>query len=78
MSQAYNDPIGGSASSVGGQIRTDYYLKKALIETVEIHIDMSVRKSAEMSDAIFETLVRMREEHKSFGAYPFETRLHIK
>ena len=50
----------------------------ALIETVEIHIDMSVRKSAEMSDAIFETLVRMREEHKSFGAYPFETRLHIK
>lgn len=35
MSQAYNDPIGGSASSVGGQIRTDYYLKKALIETVK-------------------------------------------
>jgi acyl-CoA thioesterase FadM len=50
----------------------------ALIETVEIHIDMSVRKSAEMSDAIFETLVRMQEEHKSFGAYPFETRLQIK
>jgi len=35
MSQAYNDPIGGTASSVGGQIRTDYHVKKALIETVK-------------------------------------------
>jgi len=28
----YNDPIGGSPSSVGSQIRTDYHQKKALIE----------------------------------------------
>lgn len=33
--QAYNDPINGSTSSVGGQIRTDYYLKKALIEATK-------------------------------------------
>lgn len=31
----YNDPAGGSASSVGPQIRTDYYKKRALIELVK-------------------------------------------
>jgi len=31
----YSDPIGGSDSSVGTQIRTDYYQKKALIEMVK-------------------------------------------
>jgi len=30
--QIYNDPKGGSASSIGTQTRTDYYHKKALIE----------------------------------------------
>lgn len=35
MSQAYNDPIGGTASDIGGQIRTDYHVKKALIELVK-------------------------------------------
>jgi len=35
MSRIYNDPVGGSASSVGSQIRTDYYQKKALIEAVK-------------------------------------------
>ena len=28
----YNDPVGGTASSIGPQIRTDYYERKALIE----------------------------------------------
>jgi len=28
----YNDPIGGTESTVGSQIRTDHYQKKALIE----------------------------------------------
>jgi N4-gp56 family major capsid protein len=32
MTQTYNDPIGGSASEVGSQIRTDFYAKKALVE----------------------------------------------
>lgn len=32
MSRMYNDPIGGTPSSVGNQLRTDYYHKKALIE----------------------------------------------
>ena len=50
----------------------------ALVETVEIHIDMSVRKSAEMSDEIFETMVKMQREHESYGAYPFEQKLRIK
>jgi acyl-CoA thioesterase FadM len=50
----------------------------ALVETVEIHIDMSARKSAEMSDKIFETLVRMQEEHQSSDDYPFEKKLNIK
>ena len=31
----YNDPAGGTASDFGPQIRTDYYHKKALIETVK-------------------------------------------
>ena len=50
----------------------------ALVETVEIHIDMSIRKSAEISDEIFETLVRMQKEHESSGDYPFETKLKLK
>ena len=50
----------------------------ALVETVEIHIDMSVRKSAEMSDEIFETMVKMQREHESYSAYPFEQKLRIK
>ena len=29
---AYNDPIGGTDSSVGEQIRTDYFYRKALVE----------------------------------------------
>lgn len=32
MTQIYNDPAGGSASSIGPQIRTDHFYKKALIE----------------------------------------------
>ena len=32
MSLSYNDPIGGSTSDIGNQLRTDYYQKKALIE----------------------------------------------
>jgi len=32
MSQTYNDPTGGTESSVGSQIRTDVYEKRALIE----------------------------------------------
>jgi len=32
MPQIYNDPIGGSESSIGSQVRTDYFQKKALIE----------------------------------------------
>ncbi|MDA3807074.1 MAG: hypothetical protein PF440_04090 [Thiomicrorhabdus sp.] len=31
----YNDPLGGTASSVGPQIRTDYFHKKALIDLVK-------------------------------------------
>ena len=32
MTAQYNDPAGGTPSSVGGQIRTDAYIKKALYE----------------------------------------------
>ena len=32
MSRIYNDPINGDASSVGSQIRTDHFYKRALIE----------------------------------------------
>ena len=31
----YNDPAGGSASSVGTQFRTDHYYKKALTEAAK-------------------------------------------
>lgn len=50
----------------------------ALVEAVEIHIDMSIRKSADMSDEIFENMVRMKREHETFGDYPFEMKLKIK
>jgi acyl-CoA thioester hydrolase len=50
----------------------------ALVETVEIHIDMSTRKSAEMPDEIFGAMVKMQKEHESSGDYPFETKLKIK
>lgn len=50
----------------------------ALIETVEIHIDMSIRKSAAISEEILQTLLRMRTEHEKSSDYPFETRLKIK
>ena len=50
----------------------------ALVETVEIHIDMSVRKSVEISSEIFETLIRMQKQHESSGDYPYETKLKIK
>ena len=35
MPQIYNDPAGGSASTIGPQTRTDYYHKKALIEAAK-------------------------------------------
>lgn len=35
MSQQYKDPVGGSASNIGPQHRTDHHLKKALIEAVK-------------------------------------------
>ena len=50
----------------------------ALVETVEIHIDMSTRKSAEMPDEIFGAMVNMQKEHESSDDYPFETKLKIK
>ena len=50
----------------------------ALVESVEIHIDMSKRKSAQISDEIFETMVRMQKEHESSGDFPFDTKLKIK
>ena len=50
----------------------------ALVETVEIHIDMSIRKSAEMPDEIFGAMVKMQKEHESSGDYLFKTKLKIK
>jgi len=35
MAQSYNDPLGGDPSSVGSQIRTDYFYKKALVEVAK-------------------------------------------
>jgi len=31
----YKDPVGGTASTVGNQLRTDYYYKKALVEAAK-------------------------------------------
>jgi len=36
MAQIYNDPINGSPSSVGTQIRTDFHQKKSLIELKKV------------------------------------------
>ena len=35
MTSIYNDPAGGSESTVGSQIRTDYWHKKALVEAAK-------------------------------------------
>ncbi|MCM2973729.1 N4-gp56 family major capsid protein [Larsenimonas suaedae] len=40
MTRTYNDPAGGKASSVGTQLRTDYYQKKALIEARKLQFFM--------------------------------------
>lgn len=35
MSRQYNDPLGGTPSQIGTQLRTDFYQKKALIDLVK-------------------------------------------
>ena len=35
MALEYNDPVGGTDSTIGTQIRTDHYIKKALIEALK-------------------------------------------
>ena len=50
----------------------------ALVETVESHIDMSTRKSSEISDGMFESMVRMQKDHELSGDFPFEIKLKIK
>ena len=50
----------------------------ALVENVEIPIDLSIRKSVEISDEIFKTMVGMKKDHESSGDYPFEKKLKIK
>ena len=50
----------------------------ALVENVEIHIDMATRKSADMSDEIFETMIRMNREHNNSVCYPYVIKLKIK
>jgi len=35
MTAKYNDPAGGTASTVGSQLRTDYFHKKALVEAAK-------------------------------------------
>ena len=50
----------------------------ALVESVEIHVDMATRKSADMSDEIFETMISMKREHNNTDCYPYEIKLKIK
>ena len=50
----------------------------ALIETVEIHVDLNIRKSAEILEEIFENMIRMKKEHEASADYPFEMKLKIK
>ena len=35
MTMIYNDPVNSAESSVGSQIRTDYFHKKALVEAAK-------------------------------------------
>ena len=42
MVQIYNDPAGGSASTIGSQFRTDKYVKKALIEARRLQYFMQL------------------------------------
>lgn len=40
MTRMYNDPTGGTPSSMGNQIRTDHFIKKALIEARQMQYFM--------------------------------------
>lgn len=40
MPREYNDPLGGDPSGIGSQIRTDYFIKRALIEARKLQYFM--------------------------------------
>jgi len=44
----YNDPAGGTPSSIGSQIRTDYYERRALIEARKEQYFMQLADSMNM------------------------------
>lgn len=48
MSRQYNDPAGGSPSSIGSQFRTDHVIKTALIESRELQYFMPLADTVSM------------------------------
>jgi|TARA_B110000438_G_scaffold300711_1_gene353748 acyl-CoA thioester hydrolase len=62
----------------GGILLTEEGEVSATYETVEVHIDMSTRKSSEMPDSFLSNLNTMKDEHSQAGGPGFELRLKIK
>lgn len=58
MAEIYNDPAGGSASSVGPQIRTDFYAKKALVEAAKDMVFGQLADSTAMPKNFGKTIKR--------------------
>ena len=50
----------------------------AMYETVEGHVDMSIRKIAPMPQSMITNMLDLKEEHSSMGEIPYDIRLKIK
>ena len=50
----------------------------AMYETVEGHVDMSIRKIAPMPHPMITNMLNLKEEHSSMGEIPYDIRLKIK
>jgi acyl-CoA thioesterase FadM len=62
----------------GGILLTEEGAVSATYETVEVHIDMTTRKSSVMPVWFLDNLNTMKEEHAQAGDVGFELRLKIK
>ena len=62
----------------GGILLTEEGAVSATYETVEVHVDMTTRKSSKMPEWLLSNLNTMKEEHAQAGDVGFELRLKIK
>ena len=49
-----------------------------MYETIEGHIDMSLRKIAPMKSSMLENMLDIKKSHDTFGEPPYDIRLKIR